>query len=184
MSQRMFAAVSRLRSGYDPDEVDAFFTHAREAYEGGVDDPVTAADVRSVAFDLVRGGYGVEPVDAALDRLEAAFVARAREQFVARHGQDAWMRRLADTARTLYGRLNRPDGERFAPAGRGEPAYDRADVDALCRRLTAYFDHGTPITAQEVRQATFRRRHGSGGYAEGPVDAFCRRAVDVLLGAQ
>jgi DivIVA domain-containing protein len=184
MSERVFRTVSRLRSGYDPGEVDTFFDHARRAYEDGVDDTVTARDVRAAAFDLVRGGYVVGPVDAALDRLEAAFVARARERFVARHGQAAWMSQLADTARTLYGRLNRPDGERFAPAGRGEPAYDRADVDALCHRLVDYFDRGQPLTAQEVRQATFGHRRGAGGYAEAPVDAFCRRAVEVLLGVE
>ncbi len=184
MSERMFRTVSRLHSGYDPTEVDTFFDHARKVYEGKVDEALTGRDVRSTAFDLVRGGYVTGAVDAALDRLEAAFVARAREQYVARHGQDAWMAQLADAARTLYGRLNRPDGERFAPAGRGEPSYDRADVDALCRRLTAYFDQGTRITAQDVRQATFRRRHGAAGYAEAPVDAFCRRAVDVLLGVE
>jgi DivIVA domain-containing protein len=184
MSQGMFRTVSRLHSGYAPDEVDAFFDHARQVYEGTVDDALTGRDVRATAFDLVRGGYVVGPVDAALDRLEAAFVARTREQFVAEHGQAAWMSQLADGARTLYGRLTRPDGQRFAPAQRGEPAYDPADVDALCRRLVAYFDHGTPLTAQEIRQTTFGRRRGSAGYAEAPVDAFCRRAVEVLLGVE
>ena len=184
MSQRMFRTVSRLHSGYDPDEVDAFFDHARQVYEGGVDEALTGRDVRAAAFDLVRGGYVVGAVDAALDRLESAFVARAREQFVARNGQAAWMAELAEGARTLYGRLTRPDGERFAPARRGEPAYDRADVDALCRRLVDYFDRGQPLTAQEVRQATFGHRRGAAGYAEAPVDAFCRRAVEVLLGVE
>jgi len=184
VSQGMFRTVSRLHSGYDPDEVDAFFDHARQVYEGAAEGSVTGRVVRTAAFDLVRGGYVVGPVDAALDRLEAAFVARAREQYVARHGKDAWMTELADSARTLYGRLNRPDGERFAPAGRREPAYDRDDVDDLCHRLTAYFDHGTPLTAQDVRHATFRRRRGAAGYAEAPVDAFCRRAVEVLLGVE
>jgi DivIVA domain-containing protein len=184
MNQGMFRTVSRLHAGYDPKEVDAFFDHARQVYEGKVDEPLTGRDVRSTAFDLVRGGYVTGAVDAALDRLEAAFVARAREQFVARHGQSAWMAELADSARTLYGRLTRPDGERFAPGRRGEPSYDRADVDALCRRLVAYFDHGEALTAQEIRSATFGRRRGAGGYAEGPVDAFCHRAVEVLLGVE
>lgn len=186
-SQRMFRTVSRLHSGYAPAEVDAFFDRARHVYEGekgAGDDTITGRDVRSAAFDLVRGGYVVGAVDAALDRLEAAFVARAREQFVARHGQAAWMAELADGARTLYGRLTRPDGQRFAPAGRGEPAYDRDDVDALCRRLVAYFDDGKPLTAQEIRSTTFRHRRGAAGYAEAPVDAFCRRAVEVLLGVE
>jgi DivIVA domain-containing protein len=184
MSERMFRTVSRLHSGYDPREVDEFFTHARQVYEGTVTDGLTGRDVRSAAFELVRGGYRTAAVDAALDRLEAAFVARAREQFIARHGQAAWMSELAESARTLYGRLTRPDGQRFAPARRGEPAYDRQDVDALCRRLTGYFDRGEPLTSQEVRAATFGRRRGAAGYAEGPVDAFCARAVEVLLGAE
>jgi DivIVA domain-containing protein len=184
MRPRTFRTVSRLHTGYDPAEVDRYLDRARAVYEGAVEDTITARDVRSAAFDLVRGGYVVGPVDAAMDRLEAAFVARAREQYVARHGQAAWMAELADSARTLYGRLNRPDGERFAPADRGEHAYDRADVDALCHRLVAYFDHGTPLTAEEIRHSTFRRRRGAAGYAEAPVDAFCRRAVEVLLGVE
>jgi DivIVA domain-containing protein len=184
MNQRMFRTVSRLHAGYDPQEVDEFFDRARQIYEGAAEEPLTGRDVRGTAFDLVRGGYVTGAVDAALDRLEAAFVARAREQFIARNGQTAWMAELADSARTLYGRLTRPDGERFAPAGRGEPAYDPADVDALCRRLVAYFDHGQPLTAQEIRSATFGRRRGAAGYAEGPVDAFCDRAVEVLLGVE
>ena len=184
MRQGLFRTVSRLHAGYDPQEVDEFFDHARQVYEGRLDEPLTGRDVRATAFDLVRGGYVVGAVDAALDRLEAAFVARAREQYVARHGQAAWMAELADSARTLYGRLTRPDGQRFAPAGRGEPGYDPADVDALCRRLVAYFDHGQPLTSQEIRSATFGRRRGPAGYAEGPVDAFCARAVEVLLGVE
>jgi len=184
MSQRMFRTVSRLHSGYDPEEVDEYFDHAKQVYEGKVDETLTGRDVRATAFDLVRGGYVPVAVDAALDRLEAAFVARARDQFIATHGQAAWMAELADGARTLYGRLTRPDGQRFAPARRGEWAYDPADVDALCRRLVAYFDHGEPLTAQDVRSATFGRRRGAAGYAEGPVDAFCARAVEVLLGVE
>jgi DivIVA domain-containing protein len=184
MTQRMFRTVSRLRSGYAPDEVDQYLAHAREVYEGTATGTLTAHDIRSTAFDVVRGGYVPAEVDAALDRLEAAFVARARERFIAGHGQDAWQAHLADSARSLYGRLTRPDGERFAPAHRGAPAYDRSDVDALCRRLTGYFDRGEPLTAADVRTATFRRRHGAAGYAEGPVDAFCDRAVEVLLGVE
>ncbi|NMR19577.1 DivIVA domain-containing protein [Cellulomonas fimi] len=184
MSQGMFRTVSRLRSGYATDEVDEFFDHARRVYEAQVAEALTGRDVRSIAFDVVRGGYSIRAVDGALDRLEAAFVARTREEFVAQHGQQAWMDQLADGARTLYGRLTRPDGERFAPAHRGEPGYEPADVDALCQRLVAYFDRGEPLTAQAVRSATFRRRGGRRGYAEGPVDAFCDRAVEVLLGVE
>ncbi|WP_199423825.1 DivIVA domain-containing protein [Actinotalea solisilvae] len=180
----MFRTAGRLRSGYDTDQVDEFFTHARRVYEGEIREPLAGADVRRAAFDLVRGGYATSSVDAALDRLERAFVARQRQEFVAAHGQQAWMEHLAAQARTLYGRLSRPDGERFAPPARGEQGYDPDDVDDLCHRLVDYFDHGQSLTSDEVRTATFGRAKGRSAYAEAPVDAFCDRAIEVLLGVE
>ena len=180
----MFRTVSGLKQGYDPDEVDDFFTHARQVYETGPSTALSSKDVRGAAFDMVRGGYVTAAVDAALDRLEAAFVARSRAEYIATQGQQAWMSKLSEQARTLYGRLGRPDGDRFAaPDGRHQ-GYEPADVDELCRRLVAYFDKGTPLSAAEVRSATFRRRKGRNAYAEGPVDAFLARAVEVLLGVE
>lgn len=181
---RMFRTVSRWRSGYDVDQVDDFFTDAREVYEGSSDEPLSSRDVRNAAFDLVRGGYVTSAVDAALDRLERAFVVRQRTEFVQTHGQQAWMDHLAAQARTLYGRLARPDGERFGAPRRGEVGYARPDVDALCRRLVEYFDHGQSLTSDEIRHATFGRAKGKDAYAEGPVDAFCDRAIEVLLGVE
>ena len=184
MSDGMFRTVSSLRQGYDPDEVDDFFAHARAVYEKGPATALASKDVRGVAFDMVRGGYVTAAVDAALDRLEAAFVARSRSEHIAGQGQQAWMDQLSEQARTLYGRLGRPDGDRFAaPDGRHQ-GYEPADVDELCRRLVEYFDKGTPLSAAEVRSATFRRRKGRNAYAEGPVDAFLARAVEVLLGVE
>lgn len=180
----LFSTVTRLRTGYDKDEVDEFFDHARQAYEGRTPEQLTSADIQASTFDLVRGGYDTHEVDAALDRLEGAFVARRRAEYVAAHGQEAWMQALAERAHTLYDRLGRPDGERFAPADRGRPGYDRGDVDALCERLTAYFDKQAPLTAAEIRSATFGRAKGPDGYAEGPVDAFFARATEVLLGVE
>ena len=183
----MFRTVGGLRSGYAPAQVDEFFAEARQVYEGKTDArmPVLSGrDVRHTAFDLVRGGYATVSVDAAMDRLERAFTVRQRAEFVATHGQGAWMEMLAGQARTLYGRLTRPDGERFARARRGEVGYDPADVDALCQRLTDYFDHGHSLSSDEIRSATFGRKKGKAAYAEGPVDAFCDRAIEVLLGVE
>ena len=180
----MFRSVSGWRSGYAPDQVDEFFAEARRVYEGKAPGALTGREVRHAAFDLVRGGYTTASVNAALDRLERAFTVRQRAEFVATHGQQAWMEHLAGQARTLYGRLTRPDGERFAPAKRGEQGYDPEDVDALCRRLVDYFDHGHSLSSDEIRTATFRRKKGKGAYAEGPVDAFCDRAIEVLLGVE
>ena len=87
--------------------------------------------------------------------------------------------------RPLYGRLGRPDGDRFARARRAPAGLRAAPTSTtLCHRLVAYFDKGTPLSAAEVRSATFRRRNGRNGYAEAPVDAFFARAVEVLLGVE
>ncbi|MHA7135025.1 DivIVA domain-containing protein [Oerskovia turbata] len=180
----LFSTVSKVRNGYDPDEVDEFFDHARQVYEGKKPERLTSTDIQVSMFDLVRGGYDTHEVDAALDRLEGAFIARQRAEYVAVNGQQAWMNALAERARSLYGRLGRPDGERFAPAGRGEQGYDMDDVDDLCDRLVAYFDRQEPLTAAEIRATTFTRRRGKDGYAEGPVDAFFARAIEVLLGVE
>ncbi|WP_425954481.1 DivIVA domain-containing protein [Xylanimonas sp. McL0601] len=184
MSSALFGTVSVLRTGYDKDEVDEFFDHARQAYEGRTAQPLTAGDIQHATFDLVRGGYDTHEVDAALDRLEAAFVARQRAEYVGSQGQDAWMAALAERARTLYGRLGRPDGDKFAPAERGQQGYDKDDVDALCDRVIGYFDRQEPLTSSELRASTFHAARGVDAYAEGPVDAFLARAVEVLLGVE
>jgi len=181
---QLFRRVGRMRSGYEPAEVDAFFEHARRVYEGDVSEPLTARDVRQTVFEVVRGGYATGPVDAAMDRLERAFVARQRAEYVGVHGQQAWLDHLAAQARTLYGRLTRPDGERFAPPRRGQQGYSADEVDALCRRLVEYFDEGRSLTSDEVRNATFSAARGRRAYAETPVDAFLGRAVEVLLGVE
>ncbi|GAB2991933.1 DivIVA domain-containing protein [Actinotalea caeni] len=180
-----FPRTGRWSSGYDVEQVDEFFEQARAAYEddGASGTTMTAEDVRNAAFDLVRGGYDPAHVDAALDRLEAAFVQRARARHIGQAGQDAWMEEVARRATTLYPRLVRPAGERFAPPERGR-GYDRESVDALLDRLVDYFDSGAELSAAEVRSATFKSAPRDRAYAEGPVDAFLDRAVDVLLAVE
>src|SRR5690606_17920617 len=103
----LFPKVSFFRTGYDRVQVDDFFANVRASYERPTVDPdgMTPLDIRRAAFDLARRGYKTEDVDAALDRLEDAFAARLREQFVAAHGTDAWNRQVADRAQVLRERL-------------------------------------------------------------------------------
>jgi DivIVA domain-containing protein len=178
-----FPRSKRWSSGYDVDQVDEFFAEARAAYESDADSGMSAADVRAAAFDLVRHGYDPAHVDAALDRLEGAFVKRARARSIRTEGQGVWMDEVAKRATTLYGRLVRPAGERFAPPERGR-GYSAEAVDALLDRLVDYFDSGAELSAAEVRSATFPSASGDRAYAEGPVDAFLDRAVDVLLAVE
>lgn len=180
-----FARAGRWSSGYDIEQVDEFFEQARAAYEADSASGVsmTAEDVRAAAFDLVRHGYDPAHVDAALDRLEGAFVQRSRVRHIGQAGHDAWMDDVARRATTLYPRLVRPAGERFAPPERGR-GYSAEAVDALLDRLVDYFDSGAELTAAEVRSATFPSASRDHAYAEGPVDAFLDRAVDVLLAVE
>ncbi len=179
----MFPRVKRFQRGYHRGQVEEFFERARASYEGRLDgEPVTEEDVRAAAFDMVADGYQTAAVDAALDRLEAAMMRRRRAQFTAEHDEREWMDRAIDRATSLYPRLQRPPGQRFADA-RGH-GYAKEDVDALCESLISYFEDGTPITAQQVRRATFRRARSAKAYDEAVVDSFLDRAVEVLLAVE
>lgn len=198
----MFPATPRMAVGYQPDQVEEFFTRARRAYEAGAiadartvpdaagtdapdGDPETISEleVRTVAFDLVRAGYDTTAVDSALDRLEAAIVQRRRDTYIAEHGEKSWLEGTAELATSLYPRLVRPSGERFAPpeGGRG---YERSAVDAVMDRLIAYFDAGGELSAAELRGVTFPVARAADAYAEGVVDAYLDRAVEVLLAVE
>ncbi|GAA4423425.1 hypothetical protein GCM10023169_19060 [Georgenia halophila] len=187
----MFPTAGRWRTGYDREQVEEFFTRARAAYEDGepprsdtaAADSIDEQDVRSAAFDLVRDGYATAPVDAALDRLEAAFVQRRRSAFIAERGEGAWMDRTADLATTLYPRLLRPHGKRFRAPEKGR-GYDREAVDALMDRLVAYFDEGGEMTSSELRSTTFPSVPARRAYHEGTVDAYLARAVEVLVAVE
>ncbi|WP_436968575.1 DivIVA domain-containing protein [Demequina lignilytica] len=184
MTTSLFPKVGALKLGYHPHQVEEFFDKARAAYEqsGTPETALGPLEVRRTAFDLKHGGYQTAAVDSALDRLELAFVGRQRDAFVRQHGKDAWMQELASRAQTLYPRLRRPAGERFAhPSGMGR-GYRASDVDELLARVTSFFDRGAPLTADEVRSATFKSGRGSRAYDEPTVDAFLARMVDILLG--
>ncbi len=143
--------------------------------------PMTAEDVRRAAFTLRRRGYAVAEVDAALDRLEDALSVAEREALLAGNGEDALIEHLTSLAETLRGRLERPDGERFARGIRGwERTYDVREVDALCHRLSDYFAGVEEMSVDEVRRAAFRGRRGNLGYREPVVDAFLDRVVTVM----
>ena len=112
-----FPTVSIFRKGYDPDTVDEFFEDARRAYEGGRPaEQFSAEQVRQATFPLKRRGYRIDAVDAAMNRLEAAFVQRDRADHIAVNGEGAWYERVADRATTLYPRLLRPRGEQIGRA--------------------------------------------------------------------
>ncbi|MCQ9367757.1 DivIVA domain-containing protein [Brevibacterium sp. 50QC2O2] len=177
-----FPRMTGWKSGYDPAQVDSFFKRARESFERSTTLPgdLDARAVRTVGFDLVRKGYHVGVVDAALDRLEDAFAKRAQEQLIAGAGQNAWVNELTRAAGSLRGRLQRPYGERFDQAEPGRIGYDLTEVDALCDKIRAYLSDGVPMSVDEVRRVLFKTRRGHKAYNEDQVDAFIDRVVEVM----
>ena len=177
-----FPKVGALRKGYRPEQVDRYFRTAHEIYEAGDLNEMDSEGVRTVAFDVVRGGYRPDAVDSALDRLEAAFLQQRRADFVSSNGRESWMKQVADLATSLYPRLLRPEGERFAPArGRG---YSRQEVDAFLERVAAYFDSAEELSADEVRGAVFSSARRSKAYEATSVDRYLARVVEVLLSVE
>ena len=177
-----FPRASRLAKGYDVEQVEAFLTRARAAYEDtGRGPAMTSWHVRTVGFDLVRGGYDVDAVDAALDRIEDAFARREKQRGEERAGTGGWQTQLRTQEQSLRAQLSRPDGQRF-PRGTGlELTYDVGQVDDLCRRIEDAFASGRPMAPDAVRLAVFKSRRGSRGYREASVDAFLDRVVELLV---
>lgn len=172
MSGELFERATRVRRGYHRRQVEEFLDRARDVWDaGGPPGAMTSWHVRTVGFDMRRGGYLVDPVDTALDRIEDAFVAREE-----RSGPDGW--REAEDA--VLARLERDDGHRFPHASLTRPGYRAEQVDDLCRRVREHLLLGRPLTVEAVRTSVFVARRGSRGYRETPVDAFLDRVVDVM----
>lgn len=178
-----FARVSRREFGYNARQVDKFLTRARAFYnsDGADGEPVTSADVRTMAFHPSRGGYEPQAVDAALDRLEDVFAQRERDALIASKGEQAWLMQIGRNSAVLRGRLHRAPGERFRrPTRKNAISYNVADVDALCNELLGYFENDTPLSVDVVRRAVFREARGEEGYEETQVDAFLDRVVELM----
>lgn len=175
-----FPRSRKSQRGYNIDQVEDFLEEARRAYSTDHDAlTLTAERIRHTAFDMQKGGYSPKHVDAALERLEDAFAARERERLQAQLGEEAWYARARQTAQAVLDRLERPLGQRFNRVNFLVVGYHPKDVDAFCRRLSRYFQHGKPMSVEEVRTVAFRTKRG--GYSEAQVDLVLDAVVDVML---
>lgn len=183
MTEASFPSASRRQKGYDPGPVDAFLARAREAFEADASSSgegmLHADDVRTVAFPLVKGGYAVDAVDAALSRVEDVFAAREREAAISALGAEEWVTQARADAQVILDRLSRPQRERFARAGWLQYGYRIDEVDVVTDKLRAYFEDGTRVTAEQVRGIAFRMQRR--GYREEQVDAVLDAVVEVML---
>ncbi|MGM1016485.1 MAG: DivIVA domain-containing protein [Actinomycetota bacterium] len=177
-SEPVFPVVSGRSKGYHRGAVDAFLTAARESFEND-DDALSAADVRIASFPLVRDGYVVADVDAALGRVEDAFAARARERVVREQGAGAWVERARGEAQIILDHLARADRRKFARTGLLTFGYRVDEVDHVAARIVRYLRDGDPVSAEQLRSAAFRMQRR--GYREEQVDALLDATIDVIL---
>lgn len=176
-----FPRVKRSRRGYHVDEVEEFLEIARVAYsaEPGTEHSLDSRAIRSTAFKLARGGYAIEHVDRAIERLEDAFAARERESARRQLGDAEFNAQVRDLAREIVQRLDRPHGQRFQRVSILSDGYDREQVDGFGNRILGYFRENKPLPVEEVRTIAFRPRKG--GYREAQVDYLLDEVVRVML---
>lgn len=179
MTESPFPEVAGRDKGYEKRAVDAFLGHARGAFESQATVVMTADDVRQVAFPLVKRGYDVASVDAALGRIEDAFAARERAARISAVGAQAWVERARETAQVILDRLSRPRRQRFRRAGILRYGYRMDEVDLVSDKLVRFFERGDAVTPEQVRAAAFRMQRN--GYAEEQVDALFDAVVEVML---
>lgn len=180
-----FKLVGSDEIGYNVKQVDVFLDRARSYFlnTDTASKAITSHDVRTASFDPARGGYSAQAVDAAMDRIEDEFVLREKDILIKADGEEAWMKRIGQTASLLRTRLHRPDGERFRrPSRKNVQSYKIEDVDLLCHELLTYIEDNGELSVDIVRRAVFASVKGEQGYEESQVDAFLDRVVELMAG--
>lgn len=180
MTDSPFPETRGRERGYDKRAVDVFLDGARTAFERREDAlPITSEAIRQAAFPLVKGGYEIPAVDAALGRIEDAFAGRERDDRIRAMGARAWVAEARETAQVVLDRLARPAGKRFRRSGRLRYGYRVDEVDLVTDKLVRYFEDGAQVTPEQVRAAAFRMQRN--GYSEEQVDAVFDAVVEVML---
>lgn len=173
-----FPETAGREKGYDKRAVDDFLGRAREAFDSD-DLPLSAAQVRETAFPLVRHGYAIAPVDAALSRVEDAFAGQERERALSDAGSAAFVTDVRSDAQVVLDRLTRPKGRRFTRVNGLRYGYRIDEVDLVADKIAAYLAAGGPVGVEQVRAVAFRMQRG--GYREAQVDAVLDAVVEVML---
>ena len=164
--------------GYDPEQVDGIIAKAREQFADATSALLTADKLRSVEFDLIKGGYSISAVDAAIDRLDDAFATREVKKLQASLGEYGFNDHLARIEESVLNRCERPKGNRFSTTGILLRGYSKKQVDLLTERIYRHLTAGQPLALDDVRRSIFKSKRG--GYAENQVDAFIDKVVELL----
>jgi len=163
--------------GYDVAAVDGFIAGAQAG-----ETAVSSNDIRSATFPVVKGGYSIVDVDAALERLEDTVADHEHRDLISRSGADAATSEARALAQDILNRIAREPRKLFRGARLLTYGYNRDDVDAFTDRVRAFYMEGGLLARSDVRGVTFRP--GLGGYHEGQVDLLLDELVRVMLAAK
>lgn len=173
-----FVQSGKKKLGYDISQVDEFLNLARQQYNEPSRQLVTSLDVRSIRFKLVKNGYSISVVDAALEKLEDAFAASEFNKEVISLGFFEFEEDLDNLRKELLARCNRPNKKKFSKRKYPNKGYNVKQVDELCSQLGKSLETKADLVVKEVRTATFKSKRG--GYAEYQVDAFLESVVESI----
>lgn len=174
--QHSFARSSGM--GYNVEQVDALLELAKKQYENPDQILLRASDLRGLRLDLVRGGYSISQVDAALDNLEDHFISAEIAVFRDRFGDAELAKRFEELKQTLQPRLGRAKGKRFTRVSLLARGYDRKKVDELCDQLIGHFNAGVRVPVAKIRRVQFPAVRA--GYSMPQVDSFLDRVIEAL----
>ncbi|CAB4634088.1 unannotated protein [freshwater metagenome] len=164
--------------GYNPEQVDSLLELAKRQYESPDQVVLRAADLRGLRLDLVKGGYSVSQVDAALDNLEDHFIHAEISAFRERFGEAELLKRYKELQQSLLPRLSRQKGKRFAKVSLFARGYEKKKVDDLCDQIMTHFNGGRKVRVTQVRRVQFTATRS--GYSMSQVDSFLDRIIEAL----
>jgi DivIVA domain-containing protein len=171
-----FPNTKPRKLGYKPADVDDFIAQARERFNAAGDG--SDLEIRTREFELVKGGYSVSAVDAALDRLEESFAERANKRQLETLGHDGLLERVNQIRVALVGRMERPKRHRFNSSGFILRGYSKKQVDEFLDAVSNHVETRSSLSLDAVRKVLFTAKRG--GYAENQVDAFIDRVIELL----
>lgn len=188
-----FERVGKHRRGYATDQVDAFLENAHAKYDAQ-DVSLKLEDIQNAAFRLVKDGYMIGQVDAALDRLAQAVSDRQTVYELSANGSEAWRARTDSLYHGLAEHTQRAAKQRFARGKNRKPSYCIKQVDQLVDMIMdkARMELGiTPwnekeakkladVNAVRVSNSIFTQKKGARGYDERQVDYYLACCSDLL----
>lgn len=189
----VIARAGKRKWGYDTAQVDEFLARAHTLYEAERPQ-LTQRDIQAVSFDLVKDGYAIAQVDAALSRLERAVVDKHTSWELAHGGRVPFKVRSEEMLAQLANHGDREPRHRFKDGEAKKPSYDRKQVDRVVDQVIAKASSALEVqgalppdskelldvTASRVANVIFTQRKGKRGYDERAVDYYLDVAVQLL----